>query len=115
MDIVYARGSPTALEIHGSLADPPSYSAVRATLGILERKGFLVHRREGRRYVFESVVDRGVAATKAWRNLVATYFGGAIDSAVAALLEAERGGLKDSDYRRLLSIIRAARSGERRK
>jgi BlaI family transcriptional regulator, penicillinase repressor len=114
MDVVYRRGGATASEVHAGIPEPPSYSAVRATLGILERKGFLRHRRQGRRYLFEPTVERGEAARRAWKSLVGTYFAGAVDSAVAALLEAERDGLTDADYRRLLAIIRAARAGEQR-
>ena len=110
MDVLYARESATAAEVLAGTPYPPSYSAVRATLGILERKGYVRHRRKGRRNVFCPVVARDRAAGKAWKRLLATYFGGAVDQAVAALLRAERGGLKDSDYRRLLSIVRAERS-----
>jgi BlaI family penicillinase repressor len=113
MDVVYRRGAATASEVRAGIPEPPGYSAVRATLGILERKGFLRHRRQGRRYLFEPTVERNEAARKAWKGFVATYFAGAVDSAVAALLEAEREGLTDADYRRLLAIIRAARAEER--
>lgn len=115
MDVVYRRGAATAAEVRAGIPEPPSYSAVRATLGILERKGCLRHRRQGRRYLFEPTVDRAEAARKAWKGLVGTYFAGAVDSAVAALLEVERGGLTDTDYRRLLSIIRAARAQEKKR
>ncbi len=114
MDAVYRRGGATAALVRADLPDPPSYSAVRATLGILERKGYVRHRRQGRRYVFEPTVNREAAARKAWKDLVRTYFQGAVEGAVAALLEAERSGLKDSDYRRLLRIVREARAQERK-
>ena len=52
MDILYERGSVTAAEVLESLADPPSYSAVRAALRILEEKGHIIHKREGQKYVF---------------------------------------------------------------
>ena len=52
MDVLYEREEATAAEVQAALADPPSYSAVRATLRILEEKGAIAHRRDGRRYVF---------------------------------------------------------------
>lgn len=114
MDVVYRRGKATAAEVLEDLADPPSYSAVRATLGILEKKGRLTHRREGKRYLFEPVVARADAARGALKSLLATYFDGAVDTAVAALLEAERDGLKEADYRRLTRLIREAQTRERK-
>ena len=38
MDIVYRSESVTASEVHEQIPEPPSYSAVRATLRILEAK-----------------------------------------------------------------------------
>ena len=41
MDIIYQRGSATAMDVMDGLSDPPSYSAVRAMLRILEEKGIV--------------------------------------------------------------------------
>ncbi len=114
MDVVYRHGGATAAQVHADLADPPSYSAVRATLSILEGKGYIRHHREGKHYIFEPTVNRETAARKAWKELVKTYFNGAVDSAVAALLKAERSGLDDTDYKRLEQIVRDARRQERK-
>ncbi len=62
MDIVFARGSATAGEVLEALPDPPSYSAVRALLRVLEEKGRLTHRRDGARYVYSATEPHGVAA-----------------------------------------------------
>ena len=47
MDVVYRRGRATAAEVQGELPDPPSYSAVRALLRVLEEKGHLRHEQDG--------------------------------------------------------------------
>ena len=52
MDVVYQKGKATAAEIQESLNDPPSYSAVRTHLRILEEKGFLTHEKAGAQYVY---------------------------------------------------------------
>ena len=46
MDIVYRSGSATASDVLEQLPDPPSYSAVRTTLRILEDKGLLKHEQD---------------------------------------------------------------------
>jgi predicted transcriptional regulator len=43
MDIVYARGQATAVEIHEALPDRPTFSASRAVMRTLEEKGHLRH------------------------------------------------------------------------
>src|ERR671925_464450 len=86
MDIIYARGQATAAEVTAALPDPPSYSAVRALLRILEQKGHLRHEQDGPRYVFLPTVPRDRARRSAMRHLVRTFFDGSTEDAVAALL-----------------------------
>ena len=47
MDVVYARGEATAADVAGGLPDPPTKTAVRTLLRILEEKGHLTHGRTG--------------------------------------------------------------------
>lgn len=107
MDIVYARGRATAAEVASALPDPPSYSAVRALLRILEQKGHLRHETDGARYVFVPTVPRDRARRSALRNLVRTFFDGSAAQAAAALLDSAR--LSDEDVKRLEHIIAKAR------
>jgi predicted transcriptional regulator len=107
MDIVYARGQVTAAEVAAMLPDPPSYSAVRALLRILEQKGHLRHQQEGPRYVFVPTVSRDRARRSALRNLVQTFFDGSPAQAAAALLD--QAELSDDDFARLAEAIEKAR------
>lgn len=107
MDIVYARGQATAAEVAEALPDPPSYSAVRALLRILEQKGHLRHEADGPRYVFLPTVPRDRARRSAMKNLVRTFFDGSAAQAAAALLDTAR--LSDDDVTRLSALIERAR------
>lgn len=107
MDIVYARGQATAAEVTAALADPPSYSAVRALLRILEQKGHLRHQQEGPRYVFYPIVSRDRARRSALKNLVRTFFDGSSVQAAAALIDQAQ--LTDADFQRLSDAIDKAR------
>ncbi len=49
MDILFAQGRSTAADVMAALPDPPSYSAVRAMLRILEDKGHVRHEKDGPR------------------------------------------------------------------
>src|SRR5258708_7554247 len=52
MDILYRAGRATSAEVRAAMPDPPSYSAVRALLRILEEKGHVRHEQDAARYVF---------------------------------------------------------------
>ena len=107
MDVIYARGKATAAEVTAALPDPPSYSAVRASLRILEQKGHLRHQEDGPRYVFLPTVSRGRARKSALRNLVRTFFDGSPAHAAAALID--QADLSDDDFARLAAVIEKAR------
>ena len=89
------------------LPDPPSYSAVRALLRILEEKGHLRHQQDGPRYVFLPTVSRDRARRSALRSLVQTFFDGSPAQAAAALID--QGDLSDDDFARLSEAIEKAR------
>lgn len=96
MNIIYERGRATAADVQAAMPDPPSNSAVRAMLRILETKGHLHHEQDGPRYVFLPMVPREEARGKALNRVVRTFFDGSAESAMAALLSLE-GGRMDAD------------------
>ena len=109
MDVIYARGSATAQDVLAQLADPPSYSAVRALLRILEEKGHLTHAQDGARYVFSPVVSRDNARKSALRSLVGTFFAGSTTQAVTALLDMSDGNLSPQELDEIASVIKRAK------
>lgn len=114
MDIVFRAGHATATEVMAAMADPPSYSAVRATLSILERKGFLRHESDGTRHVFHPTVNRERAQRSALDHLLATFFEGSASRAVASLLERPTRRLSDEELGRIEQLIAEARAREGR-
>lgn len=110
MDILYRDGRATAAEVHEQLPDPPSYSAVRATLRILEEKGQVLHEQDGPRYVFRPAVARDKAKRTAIRHLVQTFFDGSPELAVATLLDESASELSQDDLARLEKLIDEAKS-----
>jgi len=109
LDIIHSRGQASAADVQQALADAPGYSAVRALLRILEEKGHARHRREGLRYVYLPRESRAQASRSALKRILATFFDGSVDQAVAALLEASDSHLSESDMARLQSIISKAK------
>lgn len=113
MEIVYRLGSATSADVLAALPDPPSYSAVRAMLRILEEKGHLTHRHDGPRYLYTPVVPRATARQSALRHLVRTFFDGSATQAVAALLDMSDSRLTRDEAAQLARLIdKARRQGE---
>ncbi|HEY4303051.1 MAG TPA: BlaI/MecI/CopY family transcriptional regulator [Gemmatimonadaceae bacterium] len=108
MDVIYRRGRATAAEVLDDIPDPPSYSAVRAMLRLLEEKGHVRHEQDGPRYVFLPTVNRDRARKSALKHVVRTFFDGSATDAVAALLDAEA-KISESDLDRLSVMIQNAR------
>src|SRR4051794_9763850 len=111
MDVLYRRGPASAAEVLESLPEPPSYSAVRALLRVLEQKGHIRHEENEGRYVFMPTVPREKAKRSAIRHLVQTFFDGSPEEAVAALLDAASAKLSESELDRLQKLIDKARKG----
>jgi predicted transcriptional regulator len=109
MNIIFASGRATAVEVMEAMPDPPSYSAVRATLRVLEQKGHLSHQLDGSRYVYIPTVNREKVRVSALDQLLATFFEGSAASVVATLLERQKGKLSDEELDRLSSLIDEAR------
>ena len=109
MDAVYRLGKASVTQVRDELPDPPSYSAVRAMLGILEEKGLLRHAQEGLRYIYRPTVPRAAAQESALRHLVRTFFDDSPELAAVALLEMSDVKLSPRDMKRLSRLIEDAK------
>jgi len=109
MDIIYKRAQATAADVMENLPDPPSYSAVRAMLRLLEEKGLLKHQQDGLRYVYLPTVSREKARQSALKQMLLTFFDDSTEDAVATLLDISRSKLSDTDLDRLSELIEEAR------
>ena len=109
MDVLYERQSATVSDVMEALPDPPSYSAVRATLRVLEDKGHVTHAEDGPRYVYAPAVPPDQARETALSHLVKTFFNGSAEQAVVTLLQMSDVDLATQDVERLAARVRDAR------
>lgn len=110
MDIVYRRGRASAHEILSDMPDPPSYSAIRTLIRILEERGHLRHHDEKGKYIYQPTRPRQHAARSALKNLLSTFFDNSAEGAITALLEDSRLSAESLD--RLQQRIDKARKEE---
>ncbi|MGB2987810.1 MAG: BlaI/MecI/CopY family transcriptional regulator [Phycisphaerae bacterium] len=109
MEILYARGEGTVREVRDAIKDSPSYNSVRVILGILENKGFITHRREGRSYVYRPRGHVEHAKRSAMRHLLDTFFRGSTPSAVSAFIDMAAAELTEKELGNLARQIRSKR------
>lgn len=107
MDALYAAGRATAQQIHEALPNPPSYTAVRTLLTILEKKGHVRHSVDGPRYVYEPAMPREQMGRRAIGTLLSTFYGNSVEKVVAAMLEHE--DVERETLDRLAALIDKAR------
>jgi predicted transcriptional regulator len=109
MDIVYERAEATAADVVAALPDPPSKTAVRTLLRILEEKGHLTHRQDGLAFVYRPSRPRRRAGRSALRRVLQTFFDGSLEKAVAAHLGDAATELSQEELTRLADLIDQAR------
>jgi BlaI family penicillinase repressor len=105
VEALYRLGTASVAEVLANLPDPPSYSAVRGMLSLLEEKGYVRHKRDGMRYVYTPVIAPAKARQSALRQLVSTFFEGSPLAAAAALLEMSNHKLSAAERDRLSALI----------
>lgn len=114
LDLVYRLGEATATQVIAAMRAPPSRSAVRTFLRILEEKGHVRHRKSGREYVFSATRSRDSVGRNAVSHVLDTFFGGSLSNAVASYLAKPGTELDASEVDQLEQLIEAAKQAEKK-
>src|ERR1700722_20407748 len=113
IEILFSTGENTASEIHRLLPDPPSYSAVRALLRVMEEKGVLSHKNDGPRYVYKPTIAPAKARQSILKQVLDNLFHGSREQLVAALLDSGVDRISRAELDRLAAKIEEARKSGR--
>lgn len=103
MDVVYASDGATATRVYQEMADPPTRTAVRTFLRILEEKGYVEHRKHGREFVYRPTRPRGVEGRSALRHILLTFFDGSLERALGTYLNSAR--INPAERKRLVALF----------
>jgi predicted transcriptional regulator len=109
MDALYELGRASAAQILEQIPDPPSNTAIRTLLSILEKKGHVRHVSDGTRYIYEPLVAREQMSRRAVDSLLKTFFDNSVERAVTALLTRKDADISREDLDRLSSLIEKAK------
>jgi predicted transcriptional regulator len=107
MRVLWSRGESTNMEIVGAIADPPlARNTIMTTLGVLERKGYVKHRTDGRTFIYRAVIAQDGARGKALESVVRRFFDGSAEQLVVKLLDAEF--ISNAERKRITRLIEEA-------
>lgn len=112
MDILYARDEATVSEVLEDVPDAPSRTSIRTIMRILEEKGHLKHKQQGREYVYYPSKPASQVAPPALQRVLRTFFGGSLEKAVAMHLADQNTEISKAELRRLANIVNEARRKE---
>ena len=109
MDLVFAKGEATVNQICAELPDPPTTMAVRRMMHILEGKGHLNRREEGREVVYSPTEAKAEAGMSAFQRVLETFFGGSLENALAAHLVGRKDKVPPEERARLVKLVEQAK------
>lgn len=112
LEVIYRLGECTANDVLAELPDDLANATIRTQLRSLETKGAVVHRREGKRFVYSPAVPRKSAAASALRKVLDVFFGGSVEDALATHLSDPKTKLSDEQIKRLRSLLNQHSRGE---
>ena len=106
MKVVWARGAATVRDVYEALRERRriAYTTVLTMMNVLERKGHLRKRAEGRSFVYQPARPRAQVIKAMVREFLDRVFGGRARPLVVQLIEDRQ--LSDQDLRELLRRIR---------
>lgn len=109
MEIIYAKGEATATNVLESMPDAPTRTAVRTFLRILEEKGHLKHKKQGREFIYQPTRERERTGQSVLGRVLQTFFGGSLEKAVASYLADPASDVSSAELRRLSALINEAK------
>lgn len=109
MDAIFALGEATVNKIVETIPDAPTPMAVRRMMHILEEKGHLKRREEGREVVYLPRESKDKAGRSALQRVLETFFGGSLEDALAAHFITRKDGVSDDERARLVALIEQAK------
>jgi BlaI family transcriptional regulator, penicillinase repressor len=108
MDAVFALGEATVNQVVDAIPSPPTAMAVRRMMHILEEKGHLRRRVSGREVIYAPRQAKGTAGRRAFEQVLATFFGGSLEEALAAHLHSRKDRVSAEERERLIALIKQA-------
>lgn len=106
LEVLYRLGEATASEVCDALDASLANATVRTQLRVMEQKGIIDHRQDGRRFVFFPKIPKPKAAGGALQSVLKTFFQGSVEKALAAHFADPSTRLDEAELQRLQELIK---------
>jgi len=90
MSVLWEKGSGTVAEVREAITDPLAYTTVLTMLRILEQKGVVRHKPDGRAHVYYPCIERDDAATTAVSDVLRSFFANSKTALAVRLMSEEK-------------------------
>jgi BlaI family transcriptional regulator, penicillinase repressor len=108
MRALWRLGEASNMELVSAITRPKlARNTVMSMLSVLERKGYVQHRSEGRTFIYTAKVAESAVKTNVLKSVMQRFFDDSAVQLVAKLLDAEH--VSDSDRDRIGRLVEGAR------
>ena len=110
MRILWERGESLVSELVAAMPEntPLAYTSVLTTVRVLEQKGYVRHRQEGRAFIYQPCVAEHEASRSEVRHMLDRFFGNSRERLLLTLLGDE--DVSQDELQRLKAAIAQAES-----
>lgn len=108
MKILWRRGESAVTDLIAAMPKEQAlaYNSVLTTIRILEQKGYVEHRQEGRAFVYRPCIAEQEASRSEIRHVLSRFFGNSREQLLLSLLDDEQ--ISPEELQRLKDAIRDA-------
>jgi len=108
MDVLWQKGSATVQQVLDALPEKPAlaYNSVLTTIRILEQKGYVEHRQEGRAFIYRPLIAENEASRTEVKHILNRFFGNSREQLLLSLLGDS--DISREELERLKAAINAA-------
>jgi predicted transcriptional regulator len=103
MSVLWEHGPSTVADVHEHLRDEIAYKTVLTMLRLMESKGYVTHKEEGRAHRFAAKIGRDQAGRTAIDHMLDKIFGGSEELLLARLVQTRK--LDTADIKRLRRVL----------
>ncbi len=122
LKVLWERGEATVRDLADAMnagatqtgGDELAYTTVLSLLQVMEQKGLVGHRREGKAYVYVPLVERQSTIRRMARGFLEKVFDGAVDEYLVHALESKRLSTDELDQLEAMLAAVRERSAKRR-
>ena len=112
MNVLWTKGPANVQQVLDALPEKPAlaYNSILTTIRVLEKKGYLKHKKDGRAHIYQPLIARDQASRSEVKHLVSRFFGNSHELLLLNLLEDR--DIDEGELKKLRDMLRA---GERSK